>query len=488
VVPKHPARRPRPRDPVFCKGHVTTSRSCGDMEIDERLEQRTPRRLPESWWCRNLAADWSPDLLVVVDPDLRAVWTNPAVAELLGYTHGEMWGSPVLDFVHPEDLDHVLGAMSEAYRRDGYHIATQFRIRQESGAWISTRTTASTVSVDGSTWVVLSIRSVHDEVAIEQRRRRLKALAQSVYVECAGMQHHEEEHRSTAVLATLGAVLGANSVELAEFLGEDQHLLVRSVWGHKRVDLAYGVRGGRAQPLSSTSTISEMPCVLTERGQHTFVEISLPAAHGHSGVVCLGFSPLPDTWDDANADLVALMCSTLLATVARCSQERKTVLAATRDPLTGLLNRRALHDRLGELMAGSDDDGGELSLVVADLNNFKRLNDTRGHHEGDLVLVATADAIMSSIRAHDIGARVGGDEFVVVVHSAAEATPHLIERLRHNLVAALGAWDGVGVAIGAITVGAHDTPDDVLRRADLAMYLDKAKQKADPTVPEGAGE
>ena len=454
--------------------------------MDAGPEHTPPLGLPDASWCRDLANDWSPDLLAVVDPDLRVVWTNPAVTGLLGYERGDLWGTPVLEFVHPEDVPSVLGAVSEAHRRHGYHLATRVRLRHSSGAWVGTRATAATVSVDGATWMVLSVRSVEDEVAIEQRRRRLKALAQSVYVECAGMQHKEEVHRSTSLLATLGAVLGADSVELAEVVAADPCLLVRSEWGHRRVDLAYGVRGTRTRPLTPVEVLQDVPCALAERGDSTHVEIWLPEHHGRSGVVCIGFSPLPYEWDDANADLVALMCSTILATVARCSQERETVRAATRDPLTGLLNRRALHDRLRALMGDGDTEGGVLSLAFADLNNFKSLNDSHGHLEGDRVLVAVADAITGSIRTRDVAARVGGDEFVVVFRSDPAAVERLIQRLRDNIGAAMSGWEEVSIAIGAISVGTHDTPEDVLHSADLAMYHDKHSMKQREVDDDGA--
>jgi diguanylate cyclase (GGDEF)-like protein/PAS domain S-box-containing protein len=457
------------------------------MEIDGLSGQKAPSVLPDASWCRDLAVDCSPDLLVVVDPQLRVAWTNPAVEELLGYGHGEFWGESVLEFVHPEDVGRALGGLSKAFRREGYHVATRFRVRQRSGVWLSTRATASTVSVNASTWIVLSVRSVSGEVAEEQRRQRLIGFTQSVLVECAGMRHHEEESRSTAILASIATALGATSIALAELVGDDRHLLVRAVWAHKHINGAYAPRGQRAQPLSSIEAVRSLPCVITERGNRTYVEIFLHEQFGRSGVACLGFTPLPDTWDDANADLIALMCSTLLATVIRCSEERMTVLAATSDPLTGLLNRRALHDRLSSLVASAEVVGADLSLVFADVNNLKTLNDTQGHLEGDRVLAAIADAITSTIRTPDIAARVGGDEFVILVHCNAETLPQLVHRLRNAIEAALDTWKGVGIAIGAITVDPHDTPDDVLRRADLAMYLDKAEQKAGPVVPNGPG-
>lgn len=74
----------------------------------------------------------------------------------------------------------------------------------------------------------------------------------------------------------------------------------------------------------------------------------------------------------------------------------------------------------------------DLSLVFADVNNLKTINDTQGHLEGDRVLAAIADAITSTIRTPDLAARVGGDEFVILVHCDAKTLPQLVHRLRNE--------------------------------------------------------
>ncbi|HNH39664.1 MAG TPA: PAS domain-containing protein, partial [Microthrixaceae bacterium] len=75
--------------------------------------------LPDDQWCALVAAELSPDLLVVIDPLLRAVWTNAAVERLLGLQRGEMLGDPVSDHVHPDDLMVAVGALNESQRNDG---------------------------------------------------------------------------------------------------------------------------------------------------------------------------------------------------------------------------------------------------------------------------------------------------------------------------------------------------------------------------------
>jgi diguanylate cyclase (GGDEF)-like protein len=197
------------------------------------------------------------------------------------------------------------------------------------------------------------------------------------------------------------------------------------------------------------------------------------------GVVRLVFDGYAETWDDANSDIVALMCSTMLATMRRCEQESELNVRATHDPLTRLLNRGALHQRLAEMLAAAP--SGRLPVVLfADLNHFKQLNDRFGHREGDIVLCRAADAIAAQVRPDDVAARIGGDEFVVVFGDGGGevAVEALVQRVRSAVDAALAEWPDVTVAVGAIAVTPGDHPEDVLDRADRAMYADKARLRA----------
>jgi diguanylate cyclase (GGDEF)-like protein/PAS domain S-box-containing protein len=147
---------------------------------------------------------------------------------------------------------------------------------------------------------------------------------------------------------------------------------------------------------------------------------------------------------------------------------------AAHDPLTRLPNRMLFNETLSAL--GHDPALGELSILVIDVDHFKQINDTHGHHVGDAVLVATADRLAEAVRPGDTVARLGGDEFAVVLpgigRSAAEAVVGRIEERFAGPVSVEGLAVPVRVSIGL----AHGAPDDaeaVLRRADLSMYAAK---------------
>jgi diguanylate cyclase (GGDEF)-like protein/PAS domain S-box-containing protein len=424
-----------------------------------------------------LAVTHSPDLLVLVDAELRAVWLNGAAERVFGPGARDLIGTPIQDQVHPDDLGIAVGAIGETLRRDGHHLATRLRLLRTDGSVVDTRINATTFPHTGGTWMALSIRPVEEDVAIERRRAQLKALSQTVYLTCAGMRWYEEQERVVPLLAALGAVVGATSVEVAATHQRGGPLRICSAWAAPAGPEAPGV-GDPFVPVASVEELRLVPCVVTH-DTGTTVEVHLEPEADSTGVVRLRFEELlPPRWDDANADIVGLMASTLVMTIRRCAEERRVHDEATRDPLTRLLNRAALLERLEAVMDRTQPGYRPPVVLFADLNHFKALNDRLGHREGDRVLQTVGEALRSVIRSHDLAARIGGDEFVVVFDAPAETAGELVSRVRAAVDRAVAGWPGLSIAVGAIAVGPFGTPEDVLDRADRAMYRDKASTRS----------
>jgi two-component system cell cycle response regulator len=142
------------------------------------------------------------------------------------------------------------------------------------------------------------------------------------------------------------------------------------------------------------------------------------------------------------------------------------------DALTGLANRRAILTQLGGMVSGARRHGHPLSIAIVDLDEFKRINDAHGHHTGDEVLVATVRAMRAHLRAEDQLGRLGGEEFLVLLPDTdAGAARHVAEKLR-EAVADAPARVPVTASIG-IAGWAAETPENLLRRADAALYAAK---------------
>jgi diguanylate cyclase (GGDEF)-like protein/PAS domain S-box-containing protein len=162
----------------------------------------------------------------------------------------------------------------------------------------------------------------------------------------------------------------------------------------------------------------------------------------------------------------------------RKRREHRLTQAATRDGLTGVWNRGYLWTQVERLLdtLGHCDPAG--TLVLLDLNGFKEVNDTHGHHAGDELLRSVSRAIERSVRTTDVVARLGGDEFAVLLPGAG---PEGARQVASSMAAAIDdAWPGRGeerASIGLAAVGGPNrTPAAAFAAADRAMYAVKRQR------------
>jgi len=154
--------------------------------------------------------------------------------------------------------------------------------------------------------------------------------------------------------------------------------------------------------------------------------------------------------------------------------ERQTSLALT-DSLTGLPNRRAFEELARRELARADRLGVPLALVLIDIDNFKLINDQLGHAGGDLVLRRFAAATGRILRSADVAARVGGDEFALILPDVdARSAVRVLERFRTGLIHEPNG--PIGCSIGIALVAGGELAD-TLRHADQALYAAKASGK-----------
>jgi diguanylate cyclase (GGDEF)-like protein len=155
--------------------------------------------------------------------------------------------------------------------------------------------------------------------------------------------------------------------------------------------------------------------------------------------------------------------------------------AAYHDTLTGLPNRRMFDEYLGKLT--TDTPAPDFALLSLDLDQFKPINDTLGHHAGDIVLRQVSARMLSCLRSNDVVARIGGDEFVIVVHTETGKTASSLPEIAERLIKAVNEpilISGKAVRVGCSIGMAHrlipgETVQDMLDRADGALYEAKAK-------------
>ncbi len=158
---------------------------------------------------------------------------------------------------------------------------------------------------------------------------------------------------------------------------------------------------------------------------------------------------------------------------------------SVRDELTGLYNRRFFTESLYKTVERAIREKRDFSIMMIDLNGFKAINDTYGHHVGDLVLKGFSDVLKRAVRASDIAARYGGDEFVVLLNSAsADECAQVAERIKEmsrdiktEEAPELKFSVSVGCASYSEVAGSEDPAESLLKLADQRMYKDKLGQK-----------
>jgi two-component system cell cycle response regulator len=154
---------------------------------------------------------------------------------------------------------------------------------------------------------------------------------------------------------------------------------------------------------------------------------------------------------------------------------------ATTDPLTGIANRRKMTEQIAAELERARRFGHPLSVLMVDIDFFKRINDTHGHDTGDGAIVALASLLAGSLRAIDTAARFGGEEFVVLMPETDDAVAAVAaERLRAAAAALRVPAEGgidvtLTISIGLAAAIGDDTPSTLLIRADKALY--RAKQE-----------
>jgi diguanylate cyclase (GGDEF)-like protein len=158
---------------------------------------------------------------------------------------------------------------------------------------------------------------------------------------------------------------------------------------------------------------------------------------------------------------------------------RQLAWEADHDPLTGVLNRRAILERLTAELERSRRERHAVAVAIIDCDGFKRINDTLGHQAGDDVLIAIVCRLRNCIRSYDALGRLGGDEFLVAAPMASGGSPaELFERLREAVhLAPLIAGTtsaAVSVSIGWTLSHPNDNVSSLLSRADAALYQAKA--------------
>lgn len=298
------------------------------------------------------------------------------------------------------------------------------------------------------------------------------------------------EHVVTAAADALGCEVG-----IAWLPDQDQLVVVERGWSVRageaelRAALTELRDSGVQLPLCTQDSVADpLPGVLGATAgvrSHYVLPLGAPATGLlvllHTLVTPRGFTGLCRTigLKVAEAGGVVVHGSVLREDLRQLVRQAEAV--ARRDPLTGLTNRLGWDEAVDDAAAALDP-GSTVSLLVVDLNGLKLVNDAHGHEAGDRFLTLGADALRSVARRGDTVARLGGDEFGLLMPGVAEpAAEQVVQRVRDAITLAGTVGDtALAAAVGVATCSPGESLRQTWRRADAAMYVDKAGSRDCP--------
>ena len=249
------------------------------------------------------------------------------------------------------------------------------------------------------------------------------------------------------------------------------------------------LREGRPLVVRDLTAAGQQPAPAERRYKsESFISYPLTVGGRKVGVLNVTDKAAGGAYDDLDLNLLDMLAPQMALALDRAAWHQKATqfqLLSITDALTGLLNRRYLEERLGEEIERSKRHRFPMTFLMIDIDNFKEYNDRFGHQAGDRALELTAQCLKSALRSADVAARYGGEEFCVLLpQTSAPESLVIAERIRrrveitpfpHGDETASGA---VTISVGVASFGPRlDTPESVVRGADLALYAAKTRGK-----------
>jgi|GEM_PF-211873 len=309
----------------------------------------------------------------------------------------------------------------------------------------------------------------------------------------------EETYRS--VLTHSSELLGSERASLLLFDEGANELEVKAAFGPRaqeatttRLKIGEGVAGQVFQIghpiIANDITVAGYTPAPAERRYKSNSFISFPLIIGGKklGVLNLTDKIGGGTYNERDLKLIENIAPHLALAIGRAEWQEKATefeLMSITDPLTGLLNRRYLEERMDEEVKRCQRHNFQMSFLMIDIDDFKNYNDYNGHPEGDKALEITARCLKSVLRADDVAARYGGEEFSILLpQTSLEEAEVIAERIRIKIedeVYPNGKKQPLGKVTVSIGVAGYsttlNTPDAIIGAADRAMYLAKRQSK-----------
>jgi diguanylate cyclase (GGDEF)-like protein/PAS domain S-box-containing protein len=436
----------------------------------------------------------------------RGAWryVSPQVEEILGYPPEDLIRDPGLwaSLLHPDDRQQALAAESEEHLGNRDTTPTEYRMFTRDGRTVWMHDEAVLEAGDDGVPVWHGV--LYDISSRKETEEDLhRALSQQAVVARLGeraLQNSDPQVLMEAATELIGKVGGVHSACIWELGRDGRRLELRAgleeavLGSGRRVSAARDSHAGAALDSGTHAIVSDwdqetrhtMPPVLRVFGAASSLAVVIDGKNRPFGVLDVHATE-PHRFTAKDVPFVQAAANVLADAIERHAADQALRYRVLHDSLTGLPNRLSFVDALGESLKKAAVSGSPVGLLFLDLDHFKLINDSLGHHAGDALLRAVAPRLRSHLRPGDVVARFGGDEFGILIDRLAdegEATaiadrvaaaftqPFSIDGVDHFVSAS------IGVAVSRASEERAVNAELLIRDADAAMYRAKEGGRA----------